>query len=297
MASRSAPWPVVALAAVPGLLAALAATFPGMPIAAFLVAVMLMGAAGLFLAWRRRSAAAFPVWALVPLGLILFGFMMGTSGAVVARLGWVILIIAAAALLVAFVWAFRRARPAKPPAASWVLAAAGLAAWVLLGRYSEGILADYSWLLLAFPAAAGLLLAPTHGLPAALVLLYYGTFIMAFDVEHVIYFHDAPGWSDAIKTAMPLLLLVLLPVWVLRERTPAGQAVALVVPFVIYYLVLVAGLAAASAVAPDWEHVLRIARPVARLMAILAVVGAVYGWLWRREAGTDLRESTYFTDE
>lgn len=280
-AVRPAPWPKVVLATVPGLLATLAATFPGMPNALFLTITLALGVAGIVLAGRRRSAAAFPVWALVALGLLAFVGLWLPAGLFAGVREIILPVTAAAALVLAAARVFRRERPGPPPVASLVLAGVGAVAYASLGHDSHGFPGDFSWLLLALPAAAGLLLAPTHGLPAVLVLLYYGTFIMSFDVEHVIYFQQAPAWSDSIKTAMPLLWMVLLPGWVLRARSLSGQAAGLVVPVALYYLILVAGLATASAIAPDWDHVLRIAQPVIRLLAILAACGAVYGWLWR----------------
>ena len=295
-----ATWRQVALAAMPGLLLTLAAALPDMPIPLILGAIIVLGGAGIWLAAREHELAAFPVWALVPLGMALFMVLMAIGALFLGLETQTAFILAAAGLLSSVVWVTRRAKPGRPPAISWALAAFGVAAYllggVLLGGDGlEGVLD--SWLLLALPAAAGLLLAPTHGLPAALILLPLGTFIMSFDVEHVIYFPDAPAWSDAIRIATQLLLMVLLPVWVLRARTQAGQAVGLVAPLVVYYALLVVGLAAASAIAPDWSHVLGVARPVLRLLAVLAVCGAVYLWLWRGESEMEKGDPTYFSDD
>lgn len=288
------------LAAVPGLLLTLSAALPDMPIPLFLGAIIVLGGAGVWLAARENALAAFPVWALVPLGMALFGVLMGIGALFIGFEAQAAFVLAAVGLLSAVVWVARRAKGGRPPAVSWALAGFGVAVYllggVLLGGEGfDGVLD--SWLLLALPAAAGLLLAPTHGLPAALILLPLGTFIMSFDVEHVIYFSDAPTWSDAIRIATQLLLMVLLPVWVLRARTPAGQALGLVAPLVAYYVLLVAGLAIASDIAPDWPHVLRVARPVLRLLAVVAVCGAVYLWLWRGESGMDEGDPTNFSDD
>lgn len=82
---------------------------------------------------------------------------------------------------------------------------------------------------------------------------------------------------------MPILFMIVLPAGVLRARTDARQAVGLLAPVAIYWLLLVGGLATASAVAPDWRHALSIARPVVDLFVLLGLCGAVFGWLRRGE--------------
>lgn len=283
-AVRPATWPEVALAVVPGVLATLAAALPGMPIALFLGTVICVAVVGILLVAQRRVTAAFPVWGLVPLGLLIFGAIMWPMG-LLAGSEQITLLAGAVGMLVVAGWVFWRERPGRPPLVSIALAAValaiGLLQWALPGG-GFGAINDFR-LWLALPIAVGLLLAPTHGLPAALVLIYFGTFLMSFHVEHVIYFQDAPAWSDGIRTAMPILFMTVLPAGVLRARTDARQAVGLLAPVALYWLLLVVGLATASAVAPDWRHALSIARPVVDLFVLLALCGAVFGWLQRGE--------------
>lgn len=275
-------WPEVALAVVPGVLATLAAALPGMPIALFLGTVICIAVVGILLVAQRRVTAAFPVWGLIPLGLLIFGAIMWPMGSLSGS-EQIVLIAGGVVLALTAGWVFWRERPGRPPLVSIALAAVALTVGLLLSvlpGVGFGAINDFR-LWLALPIAVGLLLAPTHGLPAALVLLYFGTFLMSFHVEHVIYFQDAPAWIDGIRTAMPILFMIVLPAGVLGARTAARQAVGLLTPVALYWLLLVGGLATASAVAPDWRHALSIARPVVDLFVLLALCGAVFGWLRR----------------
>jgi hypothetical protein len=272
----------IALVSAPGLLITLASAFAGMPVALFLGTIAALGLAALVLAVARRSLAAFPVWGILPLGFL--SFLAASGLGMLSRYNLeIILPVAALVTVVAalgLVW--RRERPGLPPAASGWLLVIALAACVMqvlpVGEYSF-YSSPADWSFLALPAAAGLVLAPVHGLRAVWLLLPAGTFLMSFDIEHVIYFWDAPGWSDAIKTAMPVLFLIVTPVWMAVARDRRLQTAGLVVPPLFYWLLLVIGLGTVSFVAPDWAHVLRIARPVFALIAGLAFFGAFCVWL------------------
>jgi hypothetical protein len=272
------------LVAAPGLLITLATTFAGMPIGLFLGAIAGLGLAAGGLAVARRSLAAFPIWGILPLGYLSF-LAAGGLGMLSRYKLEIILPVAALVAVVAtlgLVW--RREQPGRPPPASgWLLVVALVAA--VLTVMSAGGYPFYSspadWTFLALPVAMGLLLAPVYGLRAVWLLLPAGTFLMSFDIEHVIYFWDAPGWSDAIKTAMPVLFLIVTPVWMAATRDRRLQTAGLVVPPGLYWLFLVIGLGTASFVAPDWAHVFRIARPVFALIAGLAFFGAICVWLER----------------
>jgi hypothetical protein len=274
----------IALVAAPGLLITLATAFAGMPIELFLGAIVALGLTALALAVARRSPAAFPVWGILPLGFL--GFLATSGLGMLGRYDLeIILPVAGLVTVVAalgLVW--WRERPGRPPAASGGLLVIALAAGVLTQVPIEGYpfySSPADWSFLALPVAAGLLLAPVHGLRAVWLLLPAGTFLMSFDIEHVIYFWDAPGWSDAIKTAMPVLFLIVTPVWMAVTRDRRIQTAGLVVPPLLYWLLLVIGLGTVSFVAPDWAHVLRIARPVFALIAGLAFFGAICVWLER----------------
>lgn len=282
-----APWSHVALAVLPGLLIMASATAAGRLPALRVVAIgiiALMGAAALALALSRRSAAAFPAWGLTPLGIIAFVVSNWAVSALFADRAIAAALVGPALPLVALLVVVWRERPGRPPAASlWLLLAgvlAGAAHLALLGRVPEPAYLS-GWLFLAPAFAAGLLLAPAHGPRAVLPLLPAGLFMMSFNVEHVIYFWDAPRWSLALSLIMPLLFLVVIPAWVLRARSLRMAAVGLLVPPAFFYLLLAVGLMTASAVAGNRDAIVAIAQPVVMLFAILAVSGAIFIWLWR----------------
>jgi hypothetical protein len=223
----------IALVAAPGLLITLATAFAGMPIELFLGAIVALGLTALALAVARQSPDAFPVWGILPLGLLTFLFTNWLAMPDIPGV-WVVLAVAGVAIPLAVLgmvlWRERPGRP--PPASGWLLVVALVAA--VLTVMSAGGYPFYSspadWTFLALPVAMGLLLAPVYGLRAVWLLLPAGTFLMSFDIEHVIYFWDAPGWSDAIKTAMPVLFLIVTPVWMAATRDRRLQTAGLVVP-------------------------------------------------------------------
>jgi hypothetical protein len=274
----------IALVAAPGLLITLATAFAGMPIELFLGAIVALGLTALALAVARQSPDAFPVWGILPLGLLTFLFTNWLAMPDIPGV-WVVLAVAGVAIPLAVLgMVLWRQRPGRPPAASGWLLVIALVAWVLTLVPFEGYpfySSPAGWSFLALPVAAGLVLAPVHGLRAVWLLLPAGTFLMSFDIEHVIYFWDAPRWSDTIKTAMPVLFLIVTPVWMAVTRDRRLQTAGLVVPPLLYWLLLVIGLGTVSFVAPDWAHVLRIARPVFALIAGLAFFGAFCVWLER----------------
>jgi hypothetical protein len=289
----------VALAILPGLLMMASATTAGRLPALQVAAVgniAVLGVAALVLALGRRSAAAFPVWGLIPLGIVAFFVANWAGSALFAgrEIAGALVMLALPPIALLAVW--RGRRPGRPPAASvWLLLAGVLAVaahLALLGRVPEPAYLS-GWLFLAPALAAGLLLAPAHGLRAVLPLLPAALFMMSFNVEHVIYFWDAPRWSQALSLIMPLLILVVLPAWVLRARSTRMAAVGLLVPPVIAYLALAVGLMTASAVAGNRDQVVAIAQPVVTLFAILAFSGAVFIWLWRgRKSAADSSTQT-----
>jgi hypothetical protein len=277
----------VALAVLPGLLVLVSATaagrLPALRVAAIGV-IALMAAAALALALGRRSGAAFPAWGLTPLGIIGFFAANWAASALFAERENIAALVGLALPLVALLVVLWRGRPGRPPAASlWLLLAgvlAGAAHLALLGRLPEPAYLS-GWLFLAPAFAAGVLLAPSHGPRAVLPLLPAGLFMMSFNVEHVIYFWDAPRWSQALSLIMPLLFLVVIPAWVLRARSLPMAAAGLLVPPALFYLLLAAGLMTASAVAGNRDQILAVAQPVVALFAILAFSGAIFVWLWR----------------
>ncbi len=283
-ADRATPWSLVILAVLPGLAMTLGATISdtSLPWAVLAGAIVAPGMAGLIIAIARRSFSALPAWSLLSAGFLPFALSgVLNLGPLPAGSEESVLVAGLLLMLIVLGAVARRARPGKPPAlVLWlpiIAAAAPLLQLAFLGGrpyYGSAI----SWLFLAPVAAFGLLLAPAHGLRAALVLLPLGAFMMSFDIEHPIYFWEAPDWSRALTYALPLLLWGLLPAWVLRARSPLGQAIGLLLPPALYYLLLVAILATRSSIT-DWADMFAIARPVVALFSVLAVFGAVCAWL------------------
>lgn len=298
-AAASVPWHIVALAALPGLVVALATGDSAFAFVLMLATLIAPAVFGLVIAVARRSPAAFPVWGLISAGYLAFFPLYLTDYLFngreeIALIGALLL----PAITLPFV--IRRQRPGRPPAMSlWLVgiaAAAHLLQLALLGGYPYYGSAS-AWFMLAPPFAVGLLLAPKHGLRAALLLLPIGSFMMSFDIEHEIYFWQAPGWSRALSVAMPLLFLVISPIWLLRARSLRMQAVGLLLPLVLYYVLLVVALASNSFLSErlfgvDWNQIFTVARPVVAFFSILAVCGAVFVWLWRG----DVREETADVD-
>lgn len=295
--AAAVPWPFVAIAALSGVVVALATGDSAVAFVLMLATLVAPAAVGLILAVARRSTAAFPVWGLISAGylgffpLYLIDYLFNDFEAI-ALFGAMAL--PAVALLVVI----RRQRPGRPPAMSLCLlgaaAAAHLLQLALVGSYRYHDSAS-AWFMLALPFAVGLLLARTHGLRAALLLLPIGSFMMSFDIEHVIYFWQTPGWSRALSIAMPLLFLVISPIWLLRARSLRMQAAGLLLPPALYYGLLVVALASNSFLSdrllgPDWHQIFTVARPVVALFGILAVGGAVFVWLWAGEGRGETAE-------
>jgi hypothetical protein len=268
------PWLWLVLSLLPGPLMML----PSLLIVLTIAALAGPGVVGLIVAIRRRSIAEVPQWSFVSIGwltLVLL-FLAVTREEIIVSIGLALLVGA----VVAVVW---RERPGRPPAASlglFAVAAAGhLFQLVLLGDFGYfGSLVG--WMTMVPAAALCLLLAPIHGLRAALVILPAGGFMMSFDIEHTIYFWEAPSWSQMLDVAMPILFLIVGPAWVLRARSLPAQALGLVFPAVLYGVLLIIALASDSFVT-GWHNLFSIARPTMVLFTVLAIVGGVCVWLWQ----------------
>jgi len=154
-----------------------------------------------------------------------------------------------------------------------------LAGWgVMSATGSLHLVYQASFVLLA---ATGLLFAPRNGLGAGLFLLTGGMIVAGWEVEPVIYFWDSPFWRTFVSDGEAVLFLVVTPVWVLRSRSIAGQAVALLLPVAAYCAGLVCALSSVRGL--PVSHTVYTAEPFIVLFATVGIAAAVYGWLASRD--------------
>ncbi len=259
---KPVPWPSVLLAAIPGVLFALSRAYTDV-LAPFL---QILGGAYVLLLilalpvtwWRTRR---FPVWALLPAGLLIWFLIYTISRELSSPTGWLgsfslrwmalnlfINIVLAAILFVSLL-------PGKRlPTVIWALL--GL---IVLGNLLLAILAIffgpdgqmalsrqlrdhlYSVMqILSMPAealmlvAVGLLAARRYGVLAILVVIGgYGSIFV--DTDNL-FGYPSRGWAGLplYLTTITALYFVVAPVALLRARTRLGRALAVFVPLVTF---------------------------------------------------------------
>jgi len=259
---KPVPWPSVLLAAIPGVLFALSRAYTDV-LAPFL---QILGGAYILLLilalpvtwWRTRR---FPVWALLPAGLLIWFLIYTISRELSSPTGWLgsfslrwmalnlfINIVLAAILFVSLL-------PGKRlPTVIWALL--GL---IVLGNLLLAILAIffgpdgqmalsrqlrdhlYSIMqILSMPVealmlvAVGLLAARRYGVLAILVVIGgYGSIFV--DTDNL-FGYPSRGWAGLplYLTTITALYFVVAPVALLRARTRLGRALAVFVPLVMF---------------------------------------------------------------
>ena len=288
------PWWQVSLTILPGLLLIVASIFQNAQIVHYFstITVVSMLLVAFWVAIQQRALSKLPVWAIIPLGYLLFlfsGFFVDFifSGHSVAffMLG---LIFFLGVLLASLLFIFKPHGVARLPAPTWGLFLLGIGLILLQSFLFDGFRINPPFLVyMSLPIAAGLFLTREHGLVAGLIVIPTGVTLMTFDIEHVIYFWDAESWSMAISLSVPLLFYVLTPLWMLRSRSILVQAAGLLVPIVIYYVVLVFALVQASVISPATGHDLgqtfSIAQPAVLYFITMAFVTGLYGWVSQQD--------------
>lgn len=265
---KPVPWLSVLLAAMPGMLIALSRSYTDV-LAPFLQIVEVAYALLLILAlpvtwWRTRR---FPVWALLPAGLLVWFLIFTTSRLLSSPTGWpgnftlrwmalnlFINIVLAAILFVSQL-------PGKRlPAAIWAILGLMVLGNLLLAILAlffgpDGQMAPSRQLrdhlypilqILSMPAealmlvAVGLLAARRHGVLAMLVVIGgYGSIFL--DTDNL-FGYPSREWAGLplYLTTITALYFVAAPVALLRARSRLGRALAVFVPLTMF---LVARLA------------------------------------------------------
>ena len=259
---KPVPWPIVLLAAFPGLLVALTRQIPAslsliLAVLGYLyLAIILFGPAIIW--WRTRR---FPVWALLPAGIVLW-ILVYLAGTALARglnflllphYGWVEAVngIAFLALLLALVLFVVLLRSRRLPVSTWLGVGAILAGYLLLTvisiheRYGSSSLNALLWYLtvsgigptdgLLF-VAAGLLAVRRHGVFAILVVVG-GYAYMCGDSDFL--------WGSPVRdwpylglylAAIAFLYMAVVPIALLRAKTGLGRAAAVFIPVFAFHL-------------------------------------------------------------
>ena len=261
---KPAPWLIVFLACIPGLMVALtrrqaSLLDPFLPILVYIyLGLLVIGVPLLW--WKNRS---FPVWALLPAGAVLWTltYIIGTglsqliNSSRVAGLGWIgieagiaivniLIILGIAAIFLHF---FQGERvPGSIRLVITLILLVNISLLVLYSISTDGgipSLAD----LLAFSGmsglglvdglmvvAVGMLAARQHGV-IALLFVVGGYIYMFMDSDYFSAFTmlDWRGLSLYLISAT-LLFLVVVPVGLLRAKTRLGRALAVFLPVVIF---------------------------------------------------------------
>lgn len=266
---RPQPWWVVGLALLPALFMLQGvgywSVFPE-HWSLWHLAFVVPAVAGVWIAARRRSLNALPVWSFIALGVLLHAlqmlvvalwtYMLSRSSMSfiffwVIRLGWLIRLILLIAVIIVIL---RQVRAGKRGRAiwGWGLLAGGLALSVVPRSFLLSPVA--SWVLPVLSIIVALFLVRKHGILAGLLLLPAGAFMVyAFSESYdfVLTFSPTPqeyalrdsGWLRILEVSGPWLLLVVAPLLVLRARSRWGQAAGLVLPPLGHYLATHAVLA------------------------------------------------------
>ena len=257
-----ASWLTVLLAAVPGLLMVfdrvditrLGQILPMLIFYGYL-AILLIGV--VFIWYRQRR---FPVWALLPAGLLFWMavFMAGGFLAqLLSELGWLppmwqdaILGVSLLAIVLTVGLAVLLLRGQRLPASVWLVIGAivlvNLVFWIPFFS-SRSASARYDPIILQFLynaalglldglmlVAAGLLAVRQHGVLAILVVIG-GYAYMCMDSDYISGFrlNEWAGYT-AYAISMVSLYLVVTPIALLRARTRLGRALAVFIPVGIF---------------------------------------------------------------
>ena len=267
MANKSfkpAPWLIVLLASLPGLLLALsrrhaALLGPLLPILwVFYLGLLVVMLPTIW--WQRRR---FPVWALLPAGVLMWflTYRAGTelSGQVnslsILDLKWmgiwtgiaIINILLAVAIFVVLL------RGQHIPGSVWLVIGVIVFGHVLLAilysltryggdRLFAGMLEYFTTSGLGpveglMLVAVGLLAARQHGVLAILVVV--GGYFYMFTDNDYLFGYPVREWTgiSAYLVAITILYLVVLPVALLRAKTRLGRALAVFIPVVAFHVV------------------------------------------------------------
>ena len=254
------PWPAVLLAAIPGLWLALTRRHadllaPALSILGIGYILLLLVAAPI--TWRRTRR--FPVWALLPAGMLAWLLIYKLGTAVSSQVGpsgsgstqWaVILLLNSALVVVIFIIMLHGLRV---PTAAWVfivlMLLSGLPLLVQLNQsasWNGRGLPEYLMAALSGPVealmlvAVGLLAARRHNVLALLVIV--GGYGYIFGDSDYLWGSPSRSWPGIplYLAGMTFLFFVLAPVGLLRAKTGLGRAVALFIPAALF---LVARLA------------------------------------------------------
>lgn len=261
---KPAPWLIVLLACIPGLLVALsrrdvALLAPLVPILGYLYLGLLLLVLPLIW-WRRRR---FPVWALLPAGALawMLTYVAGTGLAELVNtlqifdLKWmeawrvitIINFVLAAAIFVVLL------RGQRVPGSVWLILGIMIFGNILLAVFyslvqyggvhlSPGIFQYFTasgigpleGLMLV---AVGLLAARQHGVLALLVVIG-GYSYMLLDSDYMSGYR-LMEWTglSAYLLGAAILVLVVVPVALLRAKTRLGRALAVFTPVVAFHVV------------------------------------------------------------
>lgn len=300
------PWWQVGLTILPGLLFLVASIFNGAGVGrfAFIVSIVLLLSA-FWIVTRQRSLSEFPVWGIIPLGILAFwvsGFIVSFIFSWPDTFAYILGVIFSLGIVgLSVLIMIKYQRISHVPAITWGLI--GLGGGVILFQWfvANGLSRFNSlpdWMMMAVLFSAGLLLAKEHGLYAVMLILPGGVFWMNFEVEPEIYFWDTHRfWNTIFDLAMPLLFYVITPYGVLRARTVFGQALGLLTPIAIYYVALVSAFSLVSVVAVSSGYnvmnAVSIAEPVTLLFLVFAFAGSLYSLISQQNLlGNNLKESS-----
>ena len=247
------PWPAVLMAAVPGLWMALTRRHadlfgPALNVLG-VVYIALFALIPPIMVWRRRR---FPVWALLPLGMLAWAltFMAGTSLAALAgpvRLPG--LSMAATTILNGMLVAgifYTMLRGERFPRSALIVVGlillSGLLPLVQLSQHAPGYFRPHEILAAALfeplqalmLVAVGLLAARRYNV-LALLAVFGGTMLLFGDSDYLwgSPYRDWPG-LPLYMAGMVFLFFVLAPAGLLRAKTDLGRATAVFVPAIIF---------------------------------------------------------------
>lgn len=248
------PWPAVLLAAIPGLWLALTRRHadllaPALSILGVVTILLLLVAAPV--TWRRTRR--FPVWALLPAGMLAWFLIYRLGTAVSSQVGplgsgstqWAVILLLNSALVVVIFTIMLRGR--RAPTAAWVLIVlmllSGLPLLVQLNQsaswngrgFPEYLMAGLSGPVEALMlVAVGLLAARRHNVLALLVIV--GGYGIMFGDTDYLWGSPSRSWPGIplYLAGMTFLFFVLAPIGFLRAKTRLGRAVALFVPAALF---------------------------------------------------------------
>jgi hypothetical protein len=305
------PWLSVMLAALPGLLAAVSRRQTALldsllPILGYLYLGLVVLASPIIW-WKRRR---FPVWALLPSGILIWSLTYMAGSVLSRQVGsphifglqwtgigtWITLI----HLVLATVLFVVLLRGRRIPSYAWVafgiivLSNALMAVFYSLARYDGTEL--LSGMVQYFTAsdlgpieglmlvAVGLLAARQHGVLASLVVVG-GYSYMCLDSDYL-FGHSLREWVglSAYLAAVTVSFLVVVPVALLRAKTPLGRALAVFVPTVIFH---VARLTIPPLVMQEQVKV----RPGEIILSINVVLSLALAWALYSHVGDTSRDA------